>query len=56
MVVVERESTNKPAILPHPSPRSRAAGADFTRLYVRSCQDLGTKEVAGSRFTRHLVK
>src|SRR5688572_13078370 len=33
--LVERDPTNKPALLPHPPQRSRAAGADFTRLYVR---------------------
>ena len=45
---VERDPTNKPALLPHTPQRSRAAGADFTRLYVRSGQELGTKEVAHS--------
>jgi hypothetical protein len=34
--------TNKPALLPHPPQRSRAAGAEFTRLYVRSGQEFDT--------------
>src|SRR5688500_18336009 len=54
--LVERDSTNKPALLPHPPQRSRAAGADFTRLYVRSVQELGTKDVAHSRYRGHHLR